>query len=224
MCSAVRTAWRNKYENIRRGSSVFDGRVRQSIDSVSNDLSPAGSSLTTRPQRSPRGLPGEGWDHHESRRVIDCYGGKRGQRRLTLSRHSDAHTWTWGWGGTELSPRSGKTNVWPSVSFFFHPLFSRTHSLALVNPWLPCCTPVQHYDGIWHGLRSSLEKVQNTHAHPPARTLCVYAFIPECVCAGCRGRSNGDTVLLCVRQADKQFASFSGAELGCSWWWSGASM
>lgn len=183
MCSAVRTAWRNKYENIRRGSSVFDGRVRQSIDSVSNDLSPAGSSLTTRPQRSPRGLPDEGWDHHESRRVIDCYGGKRGQRRLTLSRHSDAHTWTWGWGGTELSPRSGKTNVWPSVSLFFPPsLF--THTLtrsrkSLITMLYTCPTLW------WYLARAAVvsrKGTKHTRTSSCKDAVCVRIYPRVCVC------------------------------------------
>ena len=45
---------------------------------------------------------------------------------------------------------------------------TRTHTL--VNPWLPCCTPVQHYEGIWHRLRLSLEKVQGTHTHTHTHT------------------------------------------------------
>lgn len=47
-----------------------------------------------------------------------------------------------------------------------------------------------------------------------------------CVCLRPTEAHLMETQFYCVsnRQSDKQFASFSGAELGCSWWWSGASM
>ena len=170
-------------------------------------------------------------------------------------------------------------------SFCLSPLSTRsgththTHSFCLVNPWLPCCTPVQYYDGIWHRLQLCLEKgAKDTHTHTHTHTvtkahnvhtpfckdtvqtcvslhiyqrmclttlayacgctymcfcvhMCVCVCVRECVCAcmcvseDCRGLSNGDTVLLYVKQAVRQtVCQFFWSRAGRSWWWSGASM
>lgn len=94
---------------------------------------------------------------------------------------------------------------------------TNTHGLArrlcLRNPWLPCFTPVQYYDGIWHRDRARLHK--STH-------VSVRVYPRMCLkTAAFEGPSNGDTVLLCVRQTGCQFFW---SRAGRSCWWSGANM
>lgn len=90
---------------------------------------------------------------------------------------------------------------------------TNTHGLArrlcLRNPWLPCFTPVQYYDGIWHRDRARLHK--STH-------VSVRVYPRMCLkTAAFEGPSNGDTVLLCQTNGLPVLLEPSWAQLLMKW-------